>query len=449
MPTTNEWGRINSLPGVNGTFGLLGGKWGNNGIGNAPPNPVTWNFAALPDRLFIAPHVNLSSALPMTETPYRDAFERAIEAWADAADVRLTQVSDSSYADISMFWRPLDGNGRTLAQTWLDEYDVNQDPTISPSTRTFIEFDTADYSRSASASQLANTDFYAVAVHELGHALGLEHVNDRSQVMYPYLIEQDGELGDGDLAGIHILYGPAPGTDARADVGSDSGETFNYSANSASIKLWGLGGQDILRSGAGADALYGGAGNDTLESGAGNDSLRDSFGNDRHVAGAGSDVIRDFAGQNTIDGGEDGDVIVGGYGADRAIGGAGNDALLSDWYASNFLFGNDVLDGGAGNDRMMGGLGQDVFVFRPNEGNDTIGRLSLGSNDVVTSLSGADFLIGSDRLDVRAFGFGNAGEALDALRGSGGDTIFELSGTRVVIRDVDVADFTADEFLWV
>jgi hypothetical protein len=47
-----------------------------------------------------------------------------------------------------------------------------------------------------------------LVVHELGHVLGLGHVDDPAQVMYPELLPGGGILGDGDLAGVRAISFP-------------------------------------------------------------------------------------------------------------------------------------------------------------------------------------------------------------------------------------------------
>lgn len=47
-----------------------------------------------------------------------------------------------------------------------------------------------------------------LAVHEIGHSLGLEHSKDVNSVMHPWQIgKAGGELSDGDIKGIEALYG--------------------------------------------------------------------------------------------------------------------------------------------------------------------------------------------------------------------------------------------------
>ncbi|WP_179379066.1 calcium-binding protein [Jannaschia marina] len=210
----------------------------------------------------------------------------------------------------------------------------------------------------------------------------------------------DGGSGDDDLAG-----------DAGRDV------------------LSGQSGDDLLSGGAGADTLDGGSGADTLDGGTGADRLDGGSGGDQLSGGEAADVIAGGSGADVIDGGAGDDRIRSGSGADRIEGGEGRDYI-------NASSGDDVISGGAGRDKIYlgagadlasGGAGSDTFVFRDEDMDGSVDRITDLTRD------GAE----ADRLDLRKLDLlGGLAEAewiaANVSLNGAGDAVVDLGGATLI-----------------
>ena len=136
----------------------------------------------------------------------RAAVRNALNQWAWAAPLGFTEVSGGSH--LRFGWSrgdhgdgaPFDGLGRTLAHAFY------------PSDGRIHFDDDETWSANVPAT---GTDLESVALHELGHVLGLDHSSDAASVMYAIYGGPRRALTLDDIAGIESIYG-ARGSDRYA-----------------------------------------------------------------------------------------------------------------------------------------------------------------------------------------------------------------------------------------
>ena len=296
------------------------------------------------------------------------------------------------------------------------------------------------------ALYLLNSEFVQTALHEIGHAVGLDHVNDPSQIMNPFVVDGVDQLADGDIAGLQYLYG-ASTVGETTITGTGAGEVINRSAETFNLEIFGLAGDDTITGGTGNDKLSGGLGNDRLNGNAGADVLADGFGDNQLYGAAGPDKLVVFSGSNTLHGDAGNDIILGGIGRDSLNGGDGNDTLIGDVLVGS-VFNDDTLDGGAGDDLLSGGGGADVFVFRSNGGHDTIANIRLDSFNANPTVGGRDFQPGIDKIDITGLGMAPGSSPLAAVTDVGGNATFAAGGISIEIVGVAKADLSDSDFIW-
>ncbi len=170
---------------------------------------------------------------------------------------------------------------------------------------------------------------------------------------------------------------------------------------------------------------------------------------DEVIGGSNDDILLATLGKNLFVGSSGNDLLIGGVEGDFLQGGSGDDILIGD--ISQKFYSNDILQPGLGNDFLTGGGGKDTFVFRPNEGINTIAEL-----DFSTILSGqavaigVDFEIAQDHLFFIGFDYASFSEALENINdGAAGFAVFYDQGTEINFFGLTTAEIQSMEGLFI
>ncbi|KAG8452971.1 hypothetical protein GDO86_004686 [Hymenochirus boettgeri] len=140
----------------------------------------------------------------LTPLEVDQAIRNAFNPWSDVTPLSFIQLH-SGTADIMVSFGAgehgdffsFDGPSGTLAHAFLPGQDIGGD----------VHFDEDEtWTMDERAHNL-----FTVAVHELGHALGLEHSRNPNDLMYPlytYFNSDNFSLPDNDVREIQEIYGP-------------------------------------------------------------------------------------------------------------------------------------------------------------------------------------------------------------------------------------------------
>jgi hypothetical protein len=158
---------------------------------------------------------------------WENLFRKAAQQWGQQTNLNFTVIADSGAASGSGSYQQGDP---TMGDIRIGGYDFGNKTTLAytdfppPGNNYSIAGDVAFNTNSGIGwNNGSNIDVFTVAMHEIGHALGLGHSTTSSAIMYATYSGVKAGLNSDDITGIKTIYGGARKQDAYDTATSNGG----------------------------------------------------------------------------------------------------------------------------------------------------------------------------------------------------------------------------------
>lgn len=183
-------------------------KWGEPALGTGAT--VTYALVATPSNFGKTRNCSSMTSLDalltrnaISATSFRQELDSALAAWAAVADISFSPA-DPAVADI-LIGAQVEPAGYAFANVEYDKTEIGAG--LRSISRSLVCFNPVRRWKIGFDGNLEVYDLRYVLMHEIGHAIGLNHPLARGQLMTHKYGEAFRQLQPGDIQGIVALYG--------------------------------------------------------------------------------------------------------------------------------------------------------------------------------------------------------------------------------------------------